>query len=274
MKQIVIATLCFLNDHRPNDKALETIEFLKQRPQLTCKSGQSVDQLEEAIKQIAETYLESVEAILKPLDLHQLRQTESSSATPSTGRLESQAGQDKRRSEGTSVSQKLKATTISGKIYISEVPADRPHISIKSSIIELKANLILRLGTTFIEVVSANPQQLTLNVVHRRLPSKVSLTQDAKPSYSLGRHRDCDVRLRDTKVSSRHGTIRFDGSVWIYEDNHSRNGSWLSLHSVETLLRSKDSPLYEVTEGSELCDSGETFFKYKDVSSAVVKSSQ
>jgi hypothetical protein len=163
------------------------------------------------------------------------------------------------------VSKKLKQTRVSGKIFISEVRAERPHISTKLSEVELECGHILRIGTTFIEVVSADPRQLTFNVVHRSLPSKVTLTQGAKACYTLGRHRECDVRLRDSKVSGSHGTIRFEGSCWIYADSSSRNKSWLTLHRVETLLQSRDSPLHEVTEDTELCDSGETFFKCKDI---------
>jgi hypothetical protein len=90
VQPLVITALSFLAACKPNDSAQTPIELLK------C--GQSAARLDQVLHQIAEKskcFMESIEAILKPLDFSQLRQAENSSeSTSASDRLETPGDKD------------------------------------------------------------------------------------------------------------------------------------------------------------------------------------
>src|SRR4030043_2351271 len=45
-------------------------------------------------------------------------------------------------------------------------------------------------------------------------------------TFLIGRHRDNDLRLRDTCVSRNHAEVRFDGECWWVRDLGSANGTY------------------------------------------------
>ena len=50
----------------------------------------------------------------------------------------------------------------------------------------------------------------------------------------VGRGRDADFHVMDSKVSRIHCKIWFDGAFYMVEDLQSRNGTWLNRHKVES----------------------------------------
>lgn len=51
--------------------------------------------------------------------------------------------------------------------------------------------------------------------------------------FVLGRGKDCDLRIRDQRASSRHARILFDGTTYSVEDLGSTNGTLLNRQPVE-----------------------------------------
>ena len=49
-------------------------------------------------------------------------------------------------------------------------------------------------------------------------------------TYRIGRDPDSDIVMTDLRVSGRHGVLRTDGDVWVFEDLGSTNGTFLGTH--------------------------------------------
>lgn len=69
-----------------------------------------------------------------------------------------------------------------------------------------------------------------------------------KRSWVFGQGADCDVRIQDEYVSTRHCrvTLRSDGSATV-EDLGSTNGTWIHPASTATLPLSSDVRIYGPT---------------------------
>jgi hypothetical protein len=161
---------------------------------------------------------------------------------------------------------KLRVTKSSVTTLIQETSASRPNLGLKiTNRVLLTSGLILRVGSTYIEVKGTD-SELTLHIIQQRLPAVVRLPIG---DYALGRQKECVVHIKDHKVSMKHGAIKYQDSAWTYIDTASRNGSWLLLHTVESICRNMDSPAHEVTEASVLCDN-DNHYLWREVSRALL----
>jgi ABC transport system ATP-binding/permease protein len=58
-------------------------------------------------------------------------------------------------------------------------------------------------------------------------------TLHAGATYSIGRDPTSDIVVLDSRVSWRHGTVRFDRDGWLLEDGGSTNGTFVGLQRVD-----------------------------------------
>ena len=57
----------------------------------------------------------------------------------------------------------------------------------------------------------------------------------AGTAYRIGRDPKSDIVMTDSRVSGRHGVLRVDGDVWIFEDLGSTNGTFLGLQRLDRI---------------------------------------
>mmetsp|Transcript_17877 Transcript_17877/g.32232 ORF Transcript_17877/g.32232 Transcript_17877/m.32232 type:complete len:133 (+) Transcript_17877:796-1194(+) len=103
--------------------------------------------------------------------------------------------------------------------------------------------MTLKLGDSYIET------EIIANSIGFRVHERENLRQfefDSDANITVGRSSACLIRVDSSKVSTMHGLFEFDyqRTCWMYYDKGSRNGSWLALHTMNTIQRGTNSPIH------------------------------
>jgi hypothetical protein len=135
-------------------------------------------------------------------------------------------------------------------IIVRELANKRPNFALKlRGPLKLESSTILKLGDAFIQVNISHPT-LVVEVIERRLGSTFRF--DPTVEVSVGRSPTSNIRVQSSKISSRHGVFKTEEGHWTYTDLKSRNGSWLMLHSTESIRRDTDSAERQLTKADVL----------------------
>jgi hypothetical protein len=151
-------------------------------------------------------------------------------------------------------------------IIVRELANKRPNFALKlRGPLKLESSTILKLGDAFI-LVNVSQGILILEVIEDGLGLAIRLDPTGEVSVdladrfnptveevSVGRSPTSNIQVKSRKISSRHGVFKTEeGGHWTYTDMKSRNGSWLMLHSTESIRRATDSAEHPLTKADVL----------------------